>query len=125
MATEKNWVGSRFSPRIGGSVVKRIRAHQEILDFAKMTFDSLVALEKKRHSLERLGIELYCRMDISVIDNDSGGLNYFVNEVERGPAASFWGSCESKTSPQSRIVDEVGYQLMEQLQSKKSRPSAR
>jgi hypothetical protein len=38
-----------------------------------------------------LSLRLFCRMDISVIDNGRGGLDYFVGEVERGPLVALYG----------------------------------
>lgn len=48
-----------------------------------------VILQRARPTLvgpyyDYLGIELLCRVDVSIIDNSHGGLDYFVNEIERG-----------------------------------------
>lgn len=64
-------------------------AMSELVDFAKVNLTELSSLDK-RSTGSAPSIELFCRMDVGVIEAEEG-LEYFVNEVEKGPNVCLWG----------------------------------
>lgn len=85
------WTSDNVMTRRGGRDDQILAARDELFKFAETTLATLIREEKRSFPFcGYLGIELLCRMDISVIDNTSGGLDYFVNEVERGATMTMY-----------------------------------
>lgn len=81
----RRWDADILMVREGGRDDQIAHARKELFDFAEKTLARLIRREKNGPPhYDYLGIELLCRVDISIIDNAAGGLDYFVNEVERG-----------------------------------------
>jgi hypothetical protein len=62
-------------------------ADAEFIKFAKDNLSQLIELEERRINAHS-SLRVFARSDIEVWRNPDGNLNYFVNEVERGPSAS-------------------------------------
>lgn len=62
-------------------------ARLELETFAETTLWSLVQAERMAY-YHRPSIEIFCRMDIGVMPDEEGNLQYFVNEVTRSPTAA-------------------------------------
>ena len=58
----------------------------------KCTNPTTMTLSKmeRRSTGTSSSIDLFCRIDMGVIQMDDGRLNYFVNEVESGPNVCLW-----------------------------------
>lgn len=81
----RDWDADMLMVREGGRDDQIAQAQKEMFDFAEKTLAKLIRMERKDPPhYDYLGIELLCRVDISIIDNADGDLDYFVNEVERG-----------------------------------------
>jgi hypothetical protein len=65
------------------------KARSELYDFANATLLELIKMDKRKSGAFS-SINLFCRMDIGVIAKENGELDYFVNEIERGPNAALW-----------------------------------
>lgn len=79
------WDANLIMTREGGRDDQIASARNELFEFAETALQKLVKREKRAYPhCNTLGIELLCRVDVSIIDNAKGGLDYFVNEVERG-----------------------------------------
>jgi hypothetical protein len=92
--------------REGGSRESRAAGEEQLYRFAEVTLEALIRMEEEELGLDDLSIRLFCRMDISVIDNGRGGLDYFVGEVERGPLVVLYGT--GPCHPSARVGDELG-----------------
>jgi hypothetical protein len=66
---------------------------QELVTFTETTLQHLIKAERLAYH-HKPSIELFCRMDIGVMPDDTGKLQYFVNEVTRGPTVTclFWAN---------------------------------
>lgn len=93
--------------REGGRDEQLALARKELFDFAEITLARLVQMEKDgTPGYDYLGIELLCRVDISIMDNAEGGLDYFVNEVERGVTMVMYPN-----DPPARWIDRIADNL--------------
>jgi hypothetical protein len=92
--------------REGGTKESRAEGEAQLYSFAQVTLEALIQIEEEELGLEDSSLRLFCRMDISVIDNGRDGLDYFVNEVERGPLVALYGV--GPCHPASRVGDELG-----------------
>ena len=45
---------------------------------------------EKRSTGVQSSLDIFCRVDVGFIRLDNGRLQYFVNEVERGPNVGLW-----------------------------------
>lgn len=59
-------------------------ARTELETFAEKTLSRLIEAERLAYHFTP-SISLFCRLDIGVMPDDKGRLQYFVNEVTRGP----------------------------------------
>ena len=65
------------------------RGHHELIAFATETLECLISHEHK--ILQRsTGLQLFCHMDIGVIQLPNGRLEYWVNEIDHTPNASLF-----------------------------------
>lgn len=62
-------------------------ARLELETFAETTLQHIIKAERSAYHHEP-SIELFCRMDIGVMPDDKGHLQYFVNEIARGPTTT-------------------------------------
>jgi hypothetical protein len=105
-----NLSSSEAMYREGGTLRERSFALQEFHEFAKHTYDSLV------EGNDTSSLRLLCRLDISVMFNrDTGKLNYFVNEVERGVLVCLFASVGECVYPAQKIGDEMQGHIMKML----------
>ena len=65
--------------------------------FCIRTLQALLDLEKQRQT-EPLAIECLVRMDIGLVKQEGGNLNYYVNEISRPPCCSLMQSLEPDTN---------------------------
>ena len=105
MKGNPNWDSETIQPRIGGRIDELDKAKREFDDFVLKSYESMVALMKKKLGTRQLRMEAICRMDVSLIENGVDGLHYFVNEIETGLGASIWSFFDD--NPAERIVDEM------------------
>jgi hypothetical protein len=103
---KEGWEPDDIMTREGGSRASREAAETQLYTFAEGTLKELIALELDELGLKDSSLQLFCRMDISIIDNDRGGLDYFVNEVERGPLVALYGGGPCHHA--ARVGDELG-----------------
>src|ERR1700690_2815102 len=82
----------QISPSIEADPDVLEHAMSELVDFAKVNLTELSNMDK-RSTGSASSIDLFCRMDVGVIQAEDG-LNYFVNEVEIGPNVCLWGGEE-------------------------------
>jgi hypothetical protein len=92
--------------REGGSRTSREAGEAQLYHFAEVTLKVLIQMEEEEVGLDDSSLRLFCRMDISIIDNGRGGLDYFINEVERGPLVVLYGL--GPCHPAARVGDELG-----------------
>jgi hypothetical protein len=64
-------------------------ADAEFLNFARQNLSLLIESEERRLTTPS-SLRVFARLDIGIWRNPGGSLNYFVNEVERGPSTSLW-----------------------------------
>ena len=88
--------------RVGGSIDQRQYADAEMSGFCLTTLKALV----EKEGFEDSSLNMICRLDISVIQNASGQLDYFVNEVERGVAICMFSSVDTDHVTE-RVADEL------------------
>ena len=79
------------------------RALEELHAFVQQTLDELVKMENRGFGSSSL--DQFCRIDVGLIQHN-GVLQYFVNEVERGPNVGLWAG---ESWP--HIVGEVAEKL--------------
>jgi hypothetical protein len=79
-------------------------AMSELQDFAKANLTELSKMDK-RSTGSASSIDIFCRMDVGVIQTEEG-LDYFVNEVEKGPNVCLWAG-----SLWPDLVGQVGARL--------------
>jgi hypothetical protein len=65
-------------------------AMSELLTFAQTNFTELSNMER-RMTGSASSMDIFCRMDIGMIQTEDGSLDYFVNEVEKGINVCLWG----------------------------------
>jgi hypothetical protein len=93
-----------------GTKAERDAAEQEFHGFAKETYDALARDENA--SL----LKLLCRLDLSVMLNqETGRLDYLVNEVKRGCLVCLFGSVGDGVFPAHRIGDEMCNNIIDML----------
>jgi hypothetical protein len=63
---------------------KLLVAQQELETFTETTLTKLIDAEKLAY-YHTPSTSLFCRLDIGVMPNAKGNLQYFVNEITRGP----------------------------------------
>ena len=65
-------------------------ALQELYAFVKRTLDALVEMEVR--GTGNSSLTQFCRLDLGLIKTEQGKgtVQYFVNEVERGPNVCLW-----------------------------------
>jgi hypothetical protein len=83
-----------FWLRVGGSRNERDQAKGELYNFIHDTLDALIHVEKKRLRTTVSSLEHFARVDISVIEKPDGSFDYFVNEIERGLATTYFMSSQ-------------------------------
>jgi hypothetical protein len=108
-----NYIQDDILERIGGSIEQRRNADEEMHAFCLTTLKAL--LEKE--GFEDSSLDLICRLDISVIEDGSGNLDYFVNEVERGVAICLFSSVDTDHVTE-RVADELGPLLVDWIRRK-------
>ncbi|KAG7439329.1 uncharacterized protein BT62DRAFT_740080 [Guyanagaster necrorhizus] len=69
--------------RSGGTRASLEQADAEMRKFAEGTLAELIRLEK-RWFKGQLSIETFCRMDLGIMQDESGQLRYFVHGIRRG-----------------------------------------
>jgi hypothetical protein len=107
---QPNLSSSEAMYREGGTLHERSFALQEFHNFAKRTYDALV--EGNNAS----SLWLLCRLDISVMFNrDTGVLDYFVNEVERGVLVCLFAGVGECVYPAQKVGDEMKGHIMKML----------
>ena len=81
------------------------RALDELFTFVRETLHGLIAMEIKETGSRSL--EQSCRLDIGIIEDQDSSLQYFVNEVERGPHVCLWAG---KHWPQlvGKVAEKLG-----------------
>jgi hypothetical protein len=62
----------------------------ELQTFARTNLMELSRMEKRRTGAPSTSMDIFCRIDIGIMQTEDGRVNYFVNEVERGPNVSLW-----------------------------------
>lgn len=95
--------------RRGGTKRKRNIAEEQLRAFALTTYTALIEKEKEDFpSPHQSSLELMCRLDIGVMMNSqTGRLDYFVNEVERGCLVCLFSSIGEGNYLPHRAADEM------------------
>jgi predicted Mrr-cat superfamily restriction endonuclease len=75
------------SPEADLEIIKA--AMLELQTFAHMNLMELSQMEKRSTGTSS-SIDMFCQVDLGIMESDDGKLNYFVNEVERGPNVCLW-----------------------------------
>ena len=70
------------SPEADLEIIKA--AMLELQTFTHMNLMELSQMEKRSTGTSS-SIDMFCRVDLGIMESDDGKLNYFVNRVERGP----------------------------------------
>ena len=65
-------------------------AIKELDDFVRTTLRALVEMEVR--SIGRSSLPQFCRMDVGFMRTASDKVEYFVNEIERGPNVALWST---------------------------------
>ena len=103
-----NYIQDDILERVGGFIDQWHNADEEMSTFCLTTLKALV----EKEGFEDSSLDLICRLDISVIENASGELDYFVNEVERGIAICLFSSVDTDHVTE-RVADELGPLLVD------------
>ena len=77
-------------------------ALSELHAFAHTNLRELNKMEK-RVSGSSSSIDMFCRIDVGIMEKEDGMLDYFVNEVERGPNVCLWAGAKWP-----HLIGEVG-----------------
>jgi hypothetical protein len=80
--------------RLDGTDFEIQEAINELHAFATDTLNALINLEKLQTGAGTT-LSQFCRVDISMMQTENGDLDYFVNEVERGPDVCLWAGEEN------------------------------
>ncbi|KAF7972496.1 hypothetical protein HWV62_17862 [Athelia sp. TMB] len=107
---DPNYVSDDVSLREGGREEELLAARLELTQFTETTLKALILKEKERSGARFSSLELFCRLDVSVIDNEDGELHYWVNEVERGPYAVLYSN-EPPLYQTGRVADELAQDI--------------
>jgi hypothetical protein len=65
------------------------RAKKELVTFVKNTLRSVITQEQRQYQAIP-SLAQFCRVDVGLIRNEEGKLDYFVNEIERGINVGLW-----------------------------------
>lgn len=84
-------------------------AVSELNGFAKANLAALSKMEKQSTGVQS-SLDLFCRLDLGVIQTENGRLNYFVNEVERGPNVCLWTG-EKLPYLMGKVASDLGISL--------------
>ncbi|KAF7969775.1 hypothetical protein HWV62_25997 [Athelia sp. TMB] len=106
MTHNPDYISDDVSLREGGRLDELHTAKLELTQFTETTLKALIFAEKAKLSARFSSLELFCQLDMSIIDNGKGGLHYWVNEVERGPYAALYGN-KHPFYPIGRLADEL------------------
>jgi hypothetical protein len=98
------------------TIDERAAGAKALSDFAKATYDALLLDDKKKYRHDFLSMDLWCRLDISVIDSPrTGQLNFFVNEVEKFQSTCIWGRLGGPIHPLEFLACEAAEVLVRYL----------
>ncbi|KDQ06085.1 hypothetical protein BOTBODRAFT_271426 [Botryobasidium botryosum FD-172 SS1] len=86
--------------RDNASPAEEASALAHLKSFVHKTYIALCQIEARRLNGSSLSLQQIARFDISVIQNQTGGLDYFVNEVERGTTLSLFFGCHQELALQ-------------------------
>ena len=64
-------------------------AREQLYDFALATLNEVTQLERHRYPGDP-SLNVLARVDVGIMQNEKGKYKYFVNEIERGVALSFF-----------------------------------
>jgi hypothetical protein len=78
-----------MSSSLEADVTVTKHATDELMEFARKNFTELRKMEKRSTGTDG-SMDILCRIDIGFVQTDDGKLNYFVNEVEKGPNVCLW-----------------------------------
>lgn len=68
-------------------------ARTELYDFAVSTVRAVMDIENKRRKTNSSSLQVFCRLDVSVIKKGDGSYCYFVNELERSLTVGLYRRC--------------------------------
>lgn len=90
---------------------KDIRAHAmlELQTFVQTNLLEVTRMEKRTTGTVS-SMDIFCRIDVGLILTEDGSLNYFVNEVERGPNICLWSGV-GFTHLIGEVASELGFML--------------
>jgi hypothetical protein len=86
-------------------------AMAELETFAHKNLTELSRMEKMATGTSP-SIDMFCRIDVGIMQKKDGTLDYFVNEVERGPNVCLWAG-----NLWSHLVGTVGAKFGSSLHS--------
>ena len=86
-------------------------AMSELLTFAQKNLTELSKMERCSTG-SASSMDIFCRMDIGIIETEDGSLDYFVNEVEKGVNVCLWAG---EVMP--HLIGKVGSKLGQALHS--------
>jgi hypothetical protein len=101
----------RQNPRISVEEISRSsEADEETLKNAMLELETFaltnlreVSKMEKKATGTASSIDIFCRIDVGIIQKEDGSLDYFVNEVERGPNVCLWAGAQW-----SHLIGRVG-----------------
>jgi hypothetical protein len=116
MQTTDHWDSDKIMSREDGTIAQRRAGMAELSEFARKTYEALLAEDRKKYRHEFLAMSLWSRLDISIVDiPGSDNLCYFVNEVEKFQATCLFGRIGGPLHPVDHLACESAEVLEEFL----------
>jgi hypothetical protein len=115
MRTIPDWDSDSIMSREGGTIGQRRAGMAELSEFARKTYEALLAEDRKKYRHEFLAMSLWCRLDIGIMEiPGSGKLCYFVNEVGKLGATCLFGRIGGPLHPVEHLACESA-EVLEQF----------
>jgi hypothetical protein len=119
MKNKPNFDSDDIMSREGGTIDERRAGLDELSEFARKTYEALLAEDRKRYSHDLLAMSLWCRLDIGIVEiPGSGQLSYFVNEVEKFGATTLFGRLGGPLHPLEHMASESAEVLEKHLRKR-------
>jgi hypothetical protein len=93
--------------REGGLRSEREQSKKQLDDYVLISLRELANLERRRFGTGHSSLDLFARVDVSVVAKEDGDLDYFVTGVKRGITTSVFLSDEVKYELACEVFDEL------------------
>ena len=118
MDSNPDWHSDDITDRIWGGLDSK--SNKELEDFAQKTYDALLERDRNKYGHEFLAIQLWCRIDVGIIDvPGEDRLDFFVNEVEKFQSTHLFGKVDGNhLHPIETLADECALVMTKFMEEK-------